>query len=376
MVLVRALTFMSGPINYSDPREAKSHLRNLPREAGGLGEVAKHITPKIWTKRLVLPRLDATDSRSLRELSTSIKDILPDLGVNYVALPLGEVNLEEVADELSTTLAEDSPLFFSVKLSRLGESLPQHRASSAARLLKRIAEKGGPMSCVKFAFSCGDQPETPYFPDTLSSRSSRRSFSLSLRYVKDVQDIIEREPDSAEREVSSLLAKVNGEALEASSRSSLDYIGMDCSLSPWMDESAASLVEVVLGHEFHSPGTHDAVFQLNRLIESASKGVRACGFNEVMLPVAEDSRLKELALDGRVTTSSLVSLVSVCVAGLDMVVLPLSTDLRELAGILLDISSIVNSKRRAAGIRLVLADAKPFDEISMGQFGKVPIMRL
>jgi len=102
--------------------------------------------------------------------------------------------------------------------------------------------------------------------------------------------------------------------------------------------------------------------------------VKTRGFNEVMLPVGEDSTLKRLVLEDRITLSTLVSLISVCVVGLDMVALPLSTDPKILAKVLRDIAAIVSSKGRTAGIRIILVDGRPGDEVELGQFGKVPIM--
>lgn len=369
MVLIRALALMCD----SNARWASTpdYVDELTRQAKPLAEVASSFRSQIWTKRMVLPRLDEQTDGSVTKMSGLVQDKLSESGLNYIALPLGYFDLDRVSGELVDSLCETKMPFFSLKLSGLGELLGEERARSAARLLKRIAESGGPLSCARFAFSCGDQLGTPYFPDTASAR---KGFTLSLRYVRETRDILNSESGNKEEQVASVLRGVEEEALSASRSSSLDYLGMDCSLSPWMEESAAGLIETALGTEFGGPGTHQAVFALNRMISKASARLRTLGFNEIMLPVAEDVRLKELALDGRIALSTLVSLISVCVAGLDMAVLPLSMSIPRLGRVLQDISSIASSKNRPVGIRLVLADGKPGDEVEMGSFGKVPIM--
>ena len=369
MVLIRALALMCDPTARWAPTE--DYVDGLAQQAKPFVEAASSFRSQVWTKRMVLPRLDEQADGSVAKMSGLVQDKLSGSGLSYIALPLGHFDLDRASTELADSLCETEMAFFSLKLTGLGEPLDEGRARSAARLLKRIAESGGPLSCARFAFSCGDQLGTPYFPDTASVR---KGLTLSLRYVRETQDILNSEGGNREERLTSMLRGVEGEALSASKRSSLEYLGMDCSLSPWMEESAAGLIEFMLGAEFGELGTHQAVFTLNRLISKASTKLRTLGFNEVMLPVAEDSKLKELALNGRITLSTLISLISVCVAGLDMVVLPLSTDISRLGSILQDVSSIASSKNRPVGIRLVLADGETGDEVEMGSFGKVPIM--
>jgi len=363
---------MCDPAGVSEASSVGDYLMSLTEQLESLADASVLFTRPIWSRRVVLPCFHALDGGAIREVSNQIDEAAPSLGVGLVAFPLGVADIDQVADGIAASLSETESTFISLKLSEMGRELTPDRAEAGARLLARIAEKGGPANCARFAFSCGDQPETPYFPDT---SSQREGFTLSLRYVPDLQSFFNQGRENVRDRTASLLKAVESEALAVSRRSSIDYIGVDCSLSPWMEESAADLVGTVMGSEFGGPGTHHATSCLNRLIGEASQGLRTCGFNEVMLPVAEDSELKELALEGRIDVSTLVSLVSICVAGLDMVALPLSTEPRSLARLLQDVSSIANAKGRPAGIRLVLADGKPGGEVEMGQFGRVPIMK-
>jgi uncharacterized protein (UPF0210 family) len=371
LVLIRALAFMCDPAVVSNEALMEEYLRGLAQQVKPFEDVARSFKSEIWTKRIVLPRFDVQRDGLVHRISDLVEDVLSKVKVNYVALPLGYFELDRMADELATCLGGSKSLLCSVKLSELGVALEPERALSAARLLKLIAETAGPLSCARFAFSCGDQLGTPYFPDTASDTTG---FTLSMRYVHEVQEIFEKEKGREREEIGLLLKRIEAEAIAASEHSSLKYAGMDCSLSPWMEESAADLVSTLLNGEFGGPGTHHAVFLLNQAIREASQGVKTRGFNELMLPVGEDSTLKRLALDGRITLSTLISLISVCVVGLDMVVLPLSTDPRVLAKVLSDIAAIVSSKGRTAGIRIILVDGKPGDEVELGQFGKIPIM--
>ena len=360
---------MCDPAVASNEALTGEYLKDLDQHIRPFEDAARSFKSEIWTKRIVLPRFNTQTDGMVHRISSLVEDALSKVKVNYVALPLGYFELDRVANELADCLSRSKSLLCSVKLSELGVALEPERALSAARLLRTIAETAGSASCARFAFSCGDQLGTPYFPDTASDTTG---FTLSLRYVREVRDIFEK--GKGEEEIALLLERIEAEAIAASEHSSLRYAGVDCSLSPWMEESTADLVSTLLNGKFGGPGTHHAIFLLNQAIKDASQRVRNRGFNEVMLPVGEDSTLKRLALEGRITLSTLVSLISVCVVGLDMVALPLSTDPKILADILRDIVAIVNSKGRTAGIRIILVDGKPGDEIELGQFGKMPIM--
>ena len=286
---------MCDPAISSDDTLADEYFMELAQQIKPFEDAAKSFKSEIWTKRIVLPRFNVQRDGLVRRISGLVEDALSKVKVNYVALPLGYFDIDRVAEELATSLSGSKSLLCSVKLSDLDTALDPERALSAANLLRLIAEAGGPLSCARFAFSCGDQLGTPYFPDTASDR---KGFSLSLRYVREVQGIFEKSKGREREEIGLLLKRIEAEAIAASKFSNLEYVGMDCSLSPWMEESTADLVSTLLNAEFGGPGTHHAVFLLNRAIKEASQGVTTHGFNEVMLPVAEDSTLKRLVLEG------------------------------------------------------------------------------
>ena len=149
-----------------------------------------------------------------------------------------------------------------------------------------------------------------------------------------------------------------------------EVLGVDGSLSPWGEESVAKAVERIFNTELGSPGSHYAIRLLNRAIEEA--GVKKTGFNEVMLPLAEDEELKRLVWEGRLQLRDFVSYTSVCIPGLDMAPIRVG-DWEALRRLLYDLAAIAEAKKRAVGVRIFPVDV---DEYDVEGFGKTPALRL
>ncbi len=208
--------------------------------------------------------------------------------------------------------------------------------------------------------------QTPYFPSTSNIRNLL-GFSISLRYVDLFKHVIQGDYTKLLNYLTDLASKVN--------ELNIPFVGLDYSLSPWMDESIAGLIRDYLNIELRYPGLYYAVYYLNRLISNViSYGVlKAIGYNEVMLPVAEDNILKKAVSSGDITLRDLEGLASVCVAGLDMAAVPARKEI--IRNILLDMESIHSIKRKTIGVRLIPAP-EDIEYIDLKKFGRTPVFKI
>lgn len=92
------------------------------------------------------------------------------------------------------------------------------------------------------------------------------------------------------------------------------------------------------------------------------------GFSEVMLPVAEDNVLIERVNEGTLTLQGLFLLTSVCVAGIDMVVVKKDYDL--IRKILKDSMALQIVKRRPYGVRLIPSTDSGY--VYLKDYGRIP----
>ncbi len=260
----------------------------------------------------------------------------------------------------------------------LGKDLYGQVLNQAVDLIYKIAEELGPDFNVRFALSSGEPPDGPYFPVT---KSSSFGITASLLYPSDLYKFLQNseEPSATLRQIMPILFQEAEKDLLLTLRDEgekLPYIGMDFSLSPWMEESTAKVVSMVSKEPFMALGTASAILEINRAIMDSSYSLKYTGFNEIMLPMAEDNLLREMAYKGLLTARDLSYLAPYCVAGLDMIVLPLSTPRKEIAKLIRDVMAASWVKGKVLGIRILMADAEPGEMVNLKMFGKIPVMRL
>ncbi len=244
----------------------------------------------------------------------------------------------------------------------------------AAEFLLRVSEDLGPEANTMIALTSGEPYETPYFPAT---RGGSFGISASLLYPSDLYGALyeAEEPEMTLRSVVKVIFRQAQEEIMEEIRGEISYLGIDFSLSPWMEESVAKVISLLARAEFLEPGTVSAILEMNRIIEEGTQGLKALGFNEVMLPMAEDSLLMEMVSKGSLRVRDLLYMSSYCVTGLDMVVLP-KVEVRTLAKLIGDVLASGRVKNRVVGLRLIPVDEKPGEVVKLGMFGEVPVMDL
>ena len=348
---IRAITLFLG----RKPQEHDELLSAFPTE---VDRAARDRKLEVWTERLALAPI-STD-----ELHRIVDELPKSMLVAIPAMARDQTDVRTIAEAMDG----HDDLFISIWGG-------QNELMLFSSLLKRAFSELGPEACTRISFTVGKPLLTPYFPSA-SARGGELGLAASLLYANDVRKAL-----ASRRAIEDRMKRCYKSAHELlralSARLNVQSYGVDMSLSPWMEESVARLVEKLGGCEFGGPGSHHAVHELSEALRSvASSGdVRAVGFNEVMLPYAEDSRLLELGAEGKLTAYSLLSLAPVCVAGLDMVVVPYR-DEGELERFLKDAYALLHAKGRPSGIRVVLASGEPGDVVHLKRFGRVTVMRL
>ena len=359
MPMIRALTVFV-PVHSWSVEEITSSAVKL---AGKVFDCSRSVNASVWTNRIVLPVVPSIslECNDIVRIANEIASVLRSRDV-MVAFPLDPEH--KCLKEAARLLAVEN-LFFST-------------ACSTAECLQRVTEALYSVKDVeleaftRFAISFGTWLETPYFPAT-ANISNIASFSLSLRYI----DAIARAIAGDRKSLYEFLRDVAKEADTISQCSSIPFTGIDFSLSPWLsnEESIALLVESLLGAPLGAPGTLNVLYNLSALVKALPKkvGVRHTGFNEVMLPVAEDSALSQRVKEGCVRVRDLISYSFVCVAGLDMVALPRGTNISMLAS---DMLTVYKVKGRVIAMRVIPTGLEEGSEIRLKRFGTTYVAKV
>ncbi|WP_054856687.1 DUF711 family protein [Vulcanisaeta sp. JCM 16159] len=357
-MIIRAVTLFypveNGRVNADELRQELVKLRNVISSVSGRRGI------EIRTWRVTLPFTGP--SWDFEELSTTINKASTDLGYIHASLNIAMDSRFELNKLVDAFIESGS--YLSIWVGDFKE-LNEYNAGLFTNVLKKLVELNQWALSRRIAALIGDAILTPYYPDSINLAIAWHS--LSILYPSEL---------SNERNLRNDLTRVFRTAedigREIASELGIDYLGIDVSLSPWGEESVVDAIERIYGIRFGGPGTLSAIYRLNKAIWEASNQFRVTGFNEVMLPLAEDEQLKARAREGLITFSKLVKYTMACVAGVDMVPIP-SNQLSLINGLINDLHAIASIKRRSIGLRLI-----PYPggetEVDLGDFGKTPVL--
>ncbi|MCS7107132.1 MAG: DUF711 family protein [Acidilobaceae archaeon] len=322
--------------------------------AEGRERVEREIGIKVWSLRLTLPQA----FERVDEIGET-GDALVSLG----NLPASHPKLEELVGS-----AVREGFYVGVLLDEASWS----SAIRVSQLIHKLSEESPDLATRLGVNALGEPLLTPYYP--LSYSSGEGGVSAALLYPNYLRDSYQEGGLPAVKAAVREAAKVAKSALNlAAEVLGTKALGVDLSVSPWMEESSLGLVEAVAGTRLPRPGFALGVRRVNEALEEVARETGAIGFNEVQLPLGEDSRLKARASEGEVTARDLLRLSGVSLAGLDLVVVP--ANVNEVAGLLLDAAAYARAKGKALGVRIIpVEEVEPGDGVLLSRFGEVPVI--
>ena len=142
------------------------------------------------------------------------------------------------------------------------------------------------------------------------------------------------------------------------------YMGMDLSPAPLKEVSIGSATAGATGGRFGTSGTLTAAATITAALRDIM--VTKVGYNGLMMPVLEDTRLAQLWSQGALTMDQLLAYSAVCGTGLDTIPLPGDVTAEQLARIIGDVASLSAKLSKPLSARLLpLAGVKPGDSTTL-----------
>lgn len=332
----------------------------IPMISDVVGEASKKYGLDVWSLRLAIDPQSIVDALQFIDYLDEVSE-----SFNYYAIPIlcdSHFNFDLIVQMLSNY----DKLFFS-----MFGGLREFKVFKD--LLVYVGGRLPLESFVKLSFSFGGPILTPYFPSASAGKDIM--VTASMLYVDDLLNAI-KSGKSISEVISNCSRHVSNFIAEISNYLRINLIGLDASISPWMDESVVDLIECFGGVRFGDIGTLNSIYWINELIvDVVSKGNFFTGYNELMLPYAEDSKLMLLGGEGLISAYDLLHLSSVCVAGFDMAVLP-RMDEKSLNMFFMDAYSILKAKGKPCGFRVILSDNVYGDIVDLGFIGRAPVIKL
>jgi len=317
-------------------------------------EFIRRVGLNVWSVRVALPpTLPHKDQVTISEMLCNEGVLIASYHVDAEG-----ADINNIAEAINSCQRS----YVTIRMSGAGSIPPT--ADILTNLHKLIDVK----DFSRIGISIPDYIQTPYFP---LATAFKGGIAVALRYVDLIKEAVAR------GDLGNVISFIHQIKTYFSSPSELrlKFLGIDYSISPWEDESVVEVAEMLTGVKFALPGSGWAVMKLNNMIKEVADiaNVRALGFNEVMLPVAEDNLLKERVAEGYVTLRDLTYLTAYCLVGVDMVVM--RRDPSIIKGVLRDVYSSATLKGKVVGVRVIPVDGEEGDLVDLGRFGKVPVIK-
>ncbi len=258
-------------------------------------------------------------------------------------------------------------LYAAIDMPQLNWSIALHVSKALSQLARE------PVFATRIGVSLGSPLLTPYYPLSWSPGNAAKA-TVALTFPNYLREAYVSGGTTGMTKAMINAAEKALSALEHTSETmEVAPTGVDLSISPWMDESSLGLVETVAGVEVDEPGIALGIRIVEDVIqETLARIGRGVGFNMIQLPVAEDSLMKQRAVEGKLTAKTLARLSGVCLAGLDLAVVPKNE--KRVAGLLLEVGAYARAKGATLGVRIIPVDAEPGDTVDLGIFGDVRVI--
>ncbi len=291
----------------------------------------------------------------------------------HILVSMGAIRLEEAYSKFEKyTLIVENDIFSSIIMPK---DLSREYAIKASEIIHKLTDRD-PSLATRLGINVYGEPlVTPYYP-LASPGANEKGIAVALTYPNYLSSCYRRNGlEGLENCVIEAYSVAERAGRIASSQLEAEFLGVDLSVAPWMQETSLGLVELVAGVRMPEPGFLTGIHKVNSILQKVASAKKTIGYNEVQLPVAEDLKLKARVSELETTARDLARFSCVCLAGLDLAVVPASVN--GVAGLILDTAVCSRVKNRPLGVRIVpVEDVEPGDKVWLDKFGETPVISI
>jgi hypothetical protein len=280
-------------------------------------------------------------------------------GIGPAMLNPGDSEAE--ADLLANILSATRHICGSIVVA--GEDGVRWKAvGAAARAIKKLEEE---TEHSQGNFNLGAiamvPPLSPFFTAAYHTGFGHQ-FAIGLESANVVAEAFRDAPDleTAKHRLTDMLSEQASEIERHAGRvdqeTGWSYMGIDLSPAPLKEISVGAAIEELIAQPFGSSGTLTAAATITSAIKEVR--VKQTGYNGLMLPILEDSRLAQRWSEGHISLEGLLSYSAVCGTGLDTAPLPGDVSIEQLDMIIGDMATLAFKWHKPLSARLLPVKGK------------------
>lgn len=344
---IRTLTCFFDP--QTDPFEKTlSHLALFAEQAAQALQQAGFI---LQTRRLATtPFSHWLDPRDLNEVISTAQmweKKADHAGFTYLSLGCATPDFPSSYTLITPILAATRNVFLTGLMTTSNHAIDFGAVRACADAIVQSAplEENG-FANLRFAALANVPAGCPFLPAAYHNLGQSPSFALGFECADTILQAFKsaHSLDEARQNLLSVLestaAQIESLLTPLQAQFGLDFYGFDFSTAPYpQDWCSVGAAMEQLGLEYLGP--HGSLASAAFLAETLSRGKwKRAGFNGLMLPVLEDSRLALRAAQGNLTVKDLLLYSTVCGTGLDTVPLAGDCTPQVINALLLDLAAL------------------------------------
>jgi uncharacterized protein (UPF0210 family) len=327
-------------------------------------------------------------SQDPQEQLNSLDSILASHNIDFCSL--GPARTLQELEHFCCRIVKSSPRFScSVNLS----SADVNMAKAASRCILQIAHLGSDSDArphvqdglgnFRFCVASSCQDYIPFFPVAkCASRSTSDSEKTGLKFAVGLENgslarhlllkcgSIANVRTTFRSGMAQAIEPVQAICQILAEATQSEYLGVDTSLNPSLDEAGSVARALEALDEVATFGGHGTIGSAAAVTECLQNlpGIQRTGYCGLMLPLCEDQRLAELASEGRLRISDLLSVSNVCGVGVDTVPLPGDCTEAQLTALLLDVAGIADRWKKSLTCRVFPLPGKKAGDMTTFDF--------
>ena len=238
---------------------------------------------------------------------------------------------------------------------------------AAARVMKKLEATEHSQGNFHFAAIAMVPPLTPFFPAAYHTGFGHQ-FAIALESANVVAAAFRDAPDlaTAKQRLTDALAssafEIQRHAGRIDQETGWAYMGIDLSPAPAGDVSIGAAIENLTTKPVGMSGTLTAAATITAAIRDVK--AKQTGYNGLMLPILEDTRLAQRWSEGHLSLDALLSYSAVCGTGLDTIPLPGDVTVEQLSLIIGDMASLAFKWHKPLSARLLPVAGKGWGEMT------------
>jgi hypothetical protein len=281
-------------------------------------------------------------------------------GFDYLSLGPALIERPESYDIISELLAETEITFFSGMIADQESGVSIDAIQRCAKIIHQsaVVEENG-FANLRFSALANVKPFGPFFPGSYHHQGQPPAISLAIEGADEVVNAFQNATNLGEAR-NILLERLESQAnllglifSELLADQKVIFQGFDFSVAPYPQDSC-SLGAAMESLGITALGKHGSLAAAAFLADTLDRGNwERVGFNGLMLPLLEDSRLSKRSIDETLTIKDLLMYSAVCGTGLDTIPIPGSTSTDQIEALLLDIAALSSRLSKPLTARLM-----------------------